>query len=278
MVIDGLRVHYEQVGRGPDVLLIHGWASSWRMWARSMSRLAAAGYRATAIDLIGFGESDKPEDGWYTLGNFTRYVRSFAAQLGLTQPAIVGHSMGGTLALSLALEIDPSALVVAAPVVTGELGLSVHLLLTSPAARRLFGWMRQQGFFSAIGARRMPAAPGLMRDPVRRRNQEDLQKTTVNAVIGSLRTVVGSNLQDQLSLIDAPTLVIVGGRDLTVSPAQGRRAAKRIPGARLIEWPDVGHSIVDDRGDDCDELSREHLGSSSAAAGRAAAYAWSSAA
>ena len=248
MVIDGLRVHYEQVGRGPDVLLIHGWASSWRMWARSMSRLAAAGYRATAIDLIGFGESDKPEDGWYTLGNFTRYVRSFAAQLGLTQPAIVGHSMGGTLALSLALEIDPSALVVAAPVVTGELGLSVHLLLTSPAARRLFGWMRQQGFFSAIGARRMPAAPGLMRDPVRRRNQEDLQKTTVNAVIGSLRTVVGSNLQDQLSLIDAPTLVMIADGDV-VRPEHAVEMFRLLPHAQLAVLPGTDHMTLVQRAD-----------------------------
>jgi pimeloyl-ACP methyl ester carboxylesterase len=259
VIVDGLRLNYQTLGEGPDVLLIHGWVSSWRMWARSMSRLATAGYRATAIDLIGFGDSDKPADGWYTLNNYTTMLLAACRELGLTRPALVGHSMGGTIALSLALHQPTGALLVAAPMVTGELSFSLHLLLTSPAARRMLGWMKRQGFFSLIGDLRPMAAPGLMRDPVRRRNQEDLQRTTLNAAVGSLRTVVGSSLEDQLEKIEAPTVILIGGRDYTVAPSQGRLAARRIPNSRLVEWPEVGHSIVDDRGDAFDTLLIDHL-------------------
>src|SRR3989304_2101710 len=87
--IDGFRLHYQCVGQGPAVLLIHGWASAWRMWARTMSRLALNGYRAWAVDLIGFGESDKPGDGWYTLDRFTDTLNAFCDQMGLLPPGLI---------------------------------------------------------------------------------------------------------------------------------------------------------------------------------------------
>ncbi|HEY4690628.1 MAG TPA: alpha/beta hydrolase [Anaerolineae bacterium] len=258
--IDGLRLHYQTVGQGPAVLLIHGWASSWRMWARSMSRLARVGYQAWAIDLIGFGESDKPANGWYTLERFTATVGAFCDQMSIARPVLVGHSLGGTIALSLALTRQVRSLIVACPVVNGELSLSLHLLLRSPLARRLFSWMRKQAFFSMLGDMRLIAAPGLARDPVRRRNQQDLRATTVNAAVGALRTVVSSNLESRLADLRVPTLVVVGERDMVVPPAQGRQAAQLIPDARLVAWPDAGHQLIDDRGDDFDRLMLEHIG------------------
>ncbi len=258
VTVDGLHVHYRMLGEGPDVLLIHGWVSSHRMWAHTQNRLAAAGYRATAIDLPGFGESDKPRTGWYTLDRFTMNLQGVCDELKLYRPALVGHSLGGTLALNLALSQAAAALVAAAPVVNGELGLSMHVLLTSPATRRMIEWMQRQPFFAGLGDKRMLALPGLMRDPIRRRNQEDLGKATVHAALGSLQALAGS-LEDRLSEIRAPALIVIGGRDLTVPPAQGRLAARRIPGARLVEWHNVGHALVDDRADEFDALLISHL-------------------
>lgn len=265
IVVDDLKINYQTVGHGPDVLLIHGWVSSWRMWARTMSRLAAAGYRATAVDLVGFGDSDKPADGWYSLDNFTATLLAVCDQLKLDRPAVVGHSMGGTIALDLALNLETSAVFVAAPIITGELTFSVHLLLTSPAARRFLRWLRRQRFFSALGSMKPIAVPNLTRDPSRKRRQQDLQRTTLNAAVGSLRTVVGAHLEDHLEEITAPTLILVGGRDSTVAPSQGKLAALRIPNARLVEWPAVGHAMVDDRPDEFDQLLINHLKSTTQA-------------
>ncbi|HJW83223.1 MAG TPA: alpha/beta hydrolase, partial [Anaerolineae bacterium] len=129
----------------------------------------------------------------------------------------------------------------------------------SPAARRLFRWMRRQAFFSALGQMNLVAAPGLFRDPARRRNHQDLQRVTVNSAVGSLRAVVTSNLDDRLSDIRVPTLVVVGERDVTVSPAQARLAAQRIPGSTLVAWPMAGHQLIDDCGDDFDARVVGHL-------------------
>ena len=258
VTVDGVHVHYHMLGEGPDVLLIHGWVSSHRMWAHTQNRLAAAGYRATAIDLPGFGESAKPRTGWYTLDRFTLNLQGVCDKLKLSRPALVGHSLGGTLALSLALAQAAAALVAAAPVVNGELGLSMRVLLTSPATRRMIKWMQRQPFFVGLGDKRMLAVPGLMRDPIRRRNQEDLGKATVHAALGSLQALTGS-LEDRLSEIRAPALIVIGGRDSTVPPAQGRLAARRIPGARMVEWHTAGHGLVDDRADEFDALLISHL-------------------
>lgn len=259
ITIDGLRLHYQTVGRGPAVLLIHGWASSWRMWARSMSRLAQSGFQAWAVDLIGFGESDKPGNGWYTLDRFTQTLGDFCSQLAIDVRAVVGHSMGGTIALNMAAQGKVGSLIAAAPVVNGELSPSLHLLLTSSLARRLFAWMRKQSFFSMLGEMKLVATPELFRDPVRRRNHQDLRATTVNAAVGSLRTVVSSNLEDRLPGIRVPSLVVVGGRDVVVAPSQGRLAARLIPGSQFVEWPDAGHQLVDERGDTFDELMIAHV-------------------
>ncbi len=259
LTIDGLRLHYETAGHGPSVLLIHGWASSWRMWARSMSRLAQAGYRAWAVDLIGFGASDKPGSDWYGLERFTQTLIDFCDRLGVDRPALAGHSLGGTIALDVAARRDARSLVAVAPIVNGELGLPLRQLWTSPLARRLFGGMHKRAFFSVAGDMRLLALPGLYRDLARKRMHQDLRATTVNAAVGSLRAVVTSNLQDRLPMIHAPTLVLAGGRDTTVPPSQGRLAARSISGARLVVWPDVGHQVVDERGDDFDALLIDHL-------------------
>ncbi len=258
--VDGLRLHYQTVGQGPPVLLIHGWASSWRMWTRSMSRLAEAGYQAWAVDLIGFGQSDKPADGWYSLDRYSHTLSAFCEQMGLDRPAVVGHSMGGTIALDLAVRRRTRVLLAVAPVVNGALSYSLHLLLTSRLARWLFGWTRNRAFFSMLGEMKLVATPGLFRDPVRRRNHQDLRATTVNAAVGSLRTVVSSNLEKDLPTICAPTLVLVGGRDAVVSPAQGKLAGQLIPQAQLVVWPDATHQLIDERGDEFDALMLDHLG------------------
>ncbi len=265
ITVDGFRVNYEAIGRGPDVLLIHGWVSSLRMWQRTLSHLASAGYHAVAIDLIGFGDSGKPPTGWYTLDNYTSHLIALCDRLGLQRPALVGHSMGATIALAFASRMEVSAVAVGAPVVDGQLGLSLHQLLTAQTTRRMFAWMQTQPLLFRLGDLHPIAAPRLMRDPVRRRNQEDLQRATMNSTIGSLKAVVDQSIAERLRHITAPTLIIMGGRDLTVKPSQGRLAARLIPRARLIEWPTVGHSMVDDRGDEFDKLLIDHLRTSTAA-------------
>ena len=100
-------VHYEMDGRGEPVILLHGWINSWDVWRDSMIALAKTGsYRVYALDFWGFGDSAKGKETSTTSFQITSYVemvREFMSVLGIQRAPVFGHSMGGTVALQMAL-------------------------------------------------------------------------------------------------------------------------------------------------------------------------------
>ncbi len=250
--LDQHTIHYHVQGDGPDVLLIHGWASSWRMWERPLHRLASEGFRAWALDLPGCGESSLPANGWYTIANLTGVIEAFVERVGIERAALVGHSMGGAIALEMT-DRQPDAtraLVLVAPVVSGRLGLALHVLLGSAFGRRLLELSQHHTALARLGGRTKFAAPWLMRTlPTRAaliRDAQDLARTAPQAAIGTLRAVIDFDFTERLPEIGAPTLVIVGARDVTLPPSEGELAANKIPGATLVKLCGVGHQPVDE--------------------------------
>lgn len=93
---NGIRLHVAELGTGPLVLLLHGFPEFWWSWRHQLPALAAAGMRAVAVDLRGYGDSDKPPRGydpWTLSGDVAGLVRA----LGERQADLVGHDWGGTL-------------------------------------------------------------------------------------------------------------------------------------------------------------------------------------
>lgn len=108
-IIESLRLkvgndqaHYLKAGSGPSVVLIHGGASDSRDWVYTMAALSHR-YSLYAPDLIGFGLSDRSKDGYY-LSDFSEFIMGFMETLGLENPVLVGHSLGGRLCLEIALQ------------------------------------------------------------------------------------------------------------------------------------------------------------------------------
>jgi pimeloyl-ACP methyl ester carboxylesterase len=99
-----VRLHVEEMGAGAPLILIHGLGGSGYSWRRLMPTLAQKNH-VFAIDLKGFGRSDKPFETTYTPSDQARLIASFMRQTGLTQATVVGHSFGGTVALALALAL-----------------------------------------------------------------------------------------------------------------------------------------------------------------------------
>ncbi len=98
---DGVKLYYEEAGVGdPPIVFVHGWCCDHTHHAPQVEHFAP-NHRCISVDLRGHGLSDVPEDG-YTIPNFADDVASMCGQLGLEKPVIVGHSMGGAIALSLA--------------------------------------------------------------------------------------------------------------------------------------------------------------------------------
>src|SRR3954451_7558308 len=98
---NGIRLHVAETGEGPLVLLLHGFGQFGWTWRHQLTALSAAGYRAVAVDLRGYGDSDKPPrgyDAWTLAGDVAGLVRA----LGERRAHLVGHAWGGMLAWTAA--------------------------------------------------------------------------------------------------------------------------------------------------------------------------------
>ncbi len=114
---NGIRLHVAEAGSGPLVLLLHGFPEFWWSWRHQLTALAAAGSRAVAVDLRGYGDSDKPPrgyDGWTLAGDVAGLIRA----LGEQRACLVGHDWGGLIAWTVAAlhpRLVHSVAVLAAP-------------------------------------------------------------------------------------------------------------------------------------------------------------------
>jgi pimeloyl-ACP methyl ester carboxylesterase len=206
--VDGHRAFYMKAGSGPPVVLVHGGASDSRDW---MNTISALSHRFTlyAPDLIGYGQSERKETGYY-LSDFTDFLIEFIKMLRLEKPVLVGHSFGARVCVDVALR-EPerfSKLVLIDAAGFGKVTRSGTYLMT-------FFWALRQ-----VVRRPQPYPRFLTREG------EDTSWMCI----------------DKLPGLKVPTLLIWKEGDPYMPVSQGRRAAKLIPGARLVEIPGVGHA------------------------------------
>jgi pimeloyl-ACP methyl ester carboxylesterase len=98
---NGIRLHTVECGQGPLVVLLHGFPEFWWSWRHQLTGLSAAGFRVVAIDLRGYGESDKPPRG-YDLWTLAGDVAGLIRALGERRAAVVGNGWGGLIGWTLA--------------------------------------------------------------------------------------------------------------------------------------------------------------------------------
>src|SRR6185369_3876400 len=104
--VDGVRVHYQEAGdpKAPALVLIHGFASSTLVWSKVFLKLAEAGYRVIALDMLGYGYSAKPRNGEYTIAGQAKLLMRLLDALGIPRAVIIGSSYGGAVAATCALD------------------------------------------------------------------------------------------------------------------------------------------------------------------------------
>lgn len=245
--MQGVQVHFRTAGRegAPAVLMLHGWASSSLMWTPTMEHLAQAFY-CVAIDLPGHGASSKPPADWYTIPRYSHVVCRTIEHLGLAAPFLLGHSMGGAIAISVAARCDHmlQGLVLVNPAVA-ELWPTVGPVLLRRAYRPALAlgrsvWPRVSRAMTVTSRFDRRWQPGnVVFQP-----RLEMARTTADSALGSIHALMTSDLTPDLASIECPTLVIVGTRDLAIPPAQGRLAAREIVRARLVEIPSGHHPYL----------------------------------
>jgi pimeloyl-ACP methyl ester carboxylesterase len=206
--VDGHRARYLKAGSGPPVVLLHGGASDSRDWLDTMAALSSC-YTLHAPDMIGFGDSDKSQPGYY-LSDFTDFTAGFINELGYDSQVLVGHSLGGRVCIEIALRYPEK--------------VSKLVLIDTVGFGKLARWGMYIGAFMYWLRKvlRMPQPyPRYLKQV-----HEDREWMCL----------------DMLPQLKPPTLLVWNERDPYYSVSQATRAAELIPQVRLEVFPGYGHA------------------------------------
>ena len=248
ITIRGVNYHYlEYPASGPCLFLLHGLGSSTYSWEALAPLLQAEGYRVFALDLKGFGWSDKPADSEYDLFTLRDEIDRWLETMGLRAVIFVGNSLGGSLALLLALEnpnrISRLVLIAAAahlkkpPWVSRLAKLPFSEKLSKIVFKRwLIKLAMKQAFFhrDRVTDERIEAyyerlkSPGCLEAQI--------------ALVRSLDFRILSRYDQRLPAIDIPTLLIWGEEDPWVKLSVGRRLNRDLSHSTLRIIPHCGHA------------------------------------
>lgn len=250
--LHGHRAVYRTVGSGPTVVLIHGMVNSSRHWQAVAERLASE-YRVVAPDLIGHGDSATPR-GDHSLGAHASSIRDLLTTIGVERATIVGHSLGGGVAMQFFYQF-PQRTERLVLISSGGLGREVSPLLRGavlPGASPLLRLAAHRRLVDAIdGAggrlRARGSSKGVYLEAVARALRPLGDAGSRRAFLETLRAVIDFDGQhvsavDRLYLLgEMKTLIVWGGRDRTIPLAHGRAAAEAIPHCRFETLPRAAH-------------------------------------
>ena len=250
--LHGRRVVYRVAGSGPPVVLIHGMLNSSSHW-RAVALDLAREHTVIAPDLIGHGDSAAPR-GDYSLGAHAASIRDLLAAQGIDRASIVGHSLGGGVAMQffyqfpqrterlvlvssggLGHEVSPMLRTAALPGVSALLSLTIR--------RRLLGALSDAGHRLDRREVRLGVYVQALARALRPLESAEARQ----AFLQTLRAVIDVHGQrvsatDRLYLLESmPTLIVWGERDNTIPLSHGRRAHAAIPNSRLRTLPRAAH-------------------------------------
>lgn len=253
---DGAELAFEDSGRSAvAVLFVHGWQGDRSVWSDVIAALGSD-VRTIAVDLRGSGESNAAH-GPYTVERFARDLRELIESLGVGPVIVVGHSMGGKVALRLAVDAPEAVrgLVLIAPVAAGNAGFSpkgeAYLRATAGDPLAVRGWLTRTLMDPASAAldRLCTAAARTPRD----------------ATLASFESWAHTDYAEEAKRITAPTVVIAAEQD---QPELSKRhVAELIPGARHVVLPGAAHYAIVEQPREVADMIRDFISHPSTGSG-----------
>lgn len=261
--VDGLTLGYRELGSGPAVLLLHGWPTSSHLWRNVMGPVARSN-RVIALDLPGFGASDKPVDGRYDFPDFERAIDGVLAALEVDRTAIAGHDLGGPIAVRWALD-NPERVTAVALLNTllypefSPAVIEFVTTLSTPDRRDratspegLTEIMREGLADEANLTGELLAA---VQEPFA---SPDSRLALARAGIG-LNPAGFADIADRLGSLGVPVRVVYGEQDRLL-PEVGdtfARLERDLPGTRVTALPGCGHFVMEEDPDQVGALLAE---------------------
>ncbi len=262
--VNGLKLGYLVGGQGDPVVLVHGWPTFSHLWRHQIPVLAER-FQVYALDLPGFGDSDKPADVSYSLGFYVDILTGFLDALGIEQVTLVSHDLGGPISLLWAVR-HPERLarqVVMDTMPYPDSPLLIRLMLL---AARLPGL--GQAMVSRWGLRFMfqlgTAGKDVVADKLVAAYERPLAKDpgarqTLLRILTGFKPQETFEIADNLNRIRVPTFILWAEKDPTASLSIARRLQADINGALLKTIPNCGHFLTEDRPEEVNRLLLEFL-------------------
>ncbi|MEQ1605099.1 MAG: alpha/beta hydrolase [Pyrinomonadaceae bacterium] len=264
--VDGARVHFQEFGDAakPPMILIHGYTASVYVWKTVAPMLADAGFHVIAVDLLGFGYSEKPSWFDYTISAQARMISRFMNRIGLGRAVIVGSSYGGAVALNLALDYPERVekLVLSDAVCNDE--VKNHPILRLASIRgigeaitpflcdsKAFMRFRMQGTLA-------PANHHMITEERIQSIRRPLHAADGHhSVLATSRNWDANRLEQDAHLINQPTLIIWGDQDTVIPIKNGYKLHQEILNSRFVILKDCGHVPQEEKSEIFTELVSE---------------------
>jgi pimeloyl-ACP methyl ester carboxylesterase len=261
-------MHVERYGHGgAPILLVHGFGTCSFLWRNVGPVMAMANRTAFAIDLFGYGESDRPFDAQYGIAAQSDYLDRALTALRLTKATVVGIDLGGAIAMHLACNRPERVerLVLVNPIAFDDVPADDIKQMQRNTAR--FALRVSRGVLGAAPLirellERSVADPAAMPDGlVARYLAPYVGQDGLNHLLALARAVDDEDmLEVELGQIDRPTLIVWGDQDPFVGPKLGERLADTIPASRLVRLPGTGRLVPEEAPETLANMILEFVG------------------
>jgi pimeloyl-ACP methyl ester carboxylesterase len=261
-------MHVERYGHGgAPILLVHGFGTCSFLWRNIGPTLAAANRTAFAVDLFGYGESDRPFDAQFGIAAQSDYLDRALTALRLSKATVVGIDLGGAIAMHLAYNRPDRVdrLLLINPIAFDEVpGEDIRTMQRNTAR---FAFQISRGVLGAAPLmrellERSVADPECMPDGLLARYLAPyVGQEGVNHLLALARSVDDDDMLDvELNQIDCPTTIVWGDQDPFVPPKLGDRLADTIPGSRLVRLPGTGRLVPEESSETLTNILLEFVG------------------
>jgi pimeloyl-ACP methyl ester carboxylesterase len=264
--VDGHRLNVAELGSGPPIVFVHGLGGAWQNWLEQLPDLARD-HRCIAMDLPGFGESPMPAEEEVSISGSGRLVVGLLDELGIDEAVVVGNSMGGFVALEVAVQAPER---VSKLVLVSSAGLSTEKAKRRPlvAGARMLqlgaAWVAAHSETLAKRPRaRKLLAGGVMKYPDKLPAPlvaEQIRGSGTPGFVDALDELLTYRLRERLGEITVPTLIVWGESDRIVPVKDAKEFEKTIEDARKVIFDDTGHVPQLERPEAFNAELREFLG------------------
>lgn len=248
--VDGARIHYQEFGDAskPPIVLIHGYTASVYVWKTVAPMLAEAGFRVIAVDLLGFGYSEKPSWFDYSIQAQARMVSRFMDRLGIGRATIAGSSYGGAVAATITLDNPERVekLILVDAVINDDLKSHPILKLVSypgigevltPFLSDSKALMRYRMHGTLAKANHHLITDDRIENIRRPLHAADGH----NSLLATSRNWSANHIERDAHFINQPTLIIWGEEDHVIPIKNGYKLHQDILNSRFVILKDCGH-------------------------------------